>query len=174
LIINIPSIANKEVTEVRSNFGSHPFKHSVEATPLADLTSYQSSPGESGSILNETATESKDKSPTEEELLHLALEKNILRFVTYGEDEKSWSQFPPSVYKRSLSATRIQRVWRIYRGRKWRKHLLSLRFRAALLIQRVAKRKLTRIRSTKNKAALTVQRYWRITLYLRVSLLRKF
>lgn len=40
---------------------------------------------------------------------HMSAERNFLRNAIMSEPLKSFSQFPPSVYRRTLSATRIQR-----------------------------------------------------------------
>ncbi|KAJ3371668.1 hypothetical protein GGF31_002647 [Allomyces arbusculus] len=108
----------------------------------------------------------------EEERVHLALEKTQSRSLATGDDDRSWSQFPPSVYRRSLAATKIQRAWRVFRGRRWRRELLSAQHRAAVLIQRMARRKLRRVRAAKHHAALVIQRNWRVRMYMSVCLMR--
>jgi hypothetical protein len=85
---------------------------------------------------------------------------------------KSFSQFPPSVYRKSLAAKTIQRAWRRHRGRVLRKKLKSEQHDAAVKIQRMARRKLRKIRETKNISAAKIQKCWRRRVLIWVALLR--
>jgi hypothetical protein len=96
----------------------------------------------------------------------------MMRNAMYTDSLKSFSQFPPSVYRRSNAATRIQRAWRRYRGRIYRKQLRAQMNAAAMIIQRAAKQKLRRLRLAKNIAAYQIQRTWRRKLFIRKAILR--
>ncbi|KAI9190216.1 hypothetical protein H9P43_001649 [Blastocladiella emersonii ATCC 22665] len=128
--------------------------------------------GAGGALGGDASSRDRAVLPEEDERVQLALEKNHFRASIASEEDRSWSQFPPSVYKRSLAATKIQRAWRVFRGRRWRRALLEAQTAAAIRIQRMARRKLNRIRAVKNAAAHIIQRNWRIKLYLGVALLR--
>jgi hypothetical protein len=53
---------------------------------------------------------SKDRiSQEDDDKINTSLEKNYFRVSLLPEVAKSFSQFPPSIYRRSLAATRIQR-----------------------------------------------------------------
>ena len=91
-----------------------------------------------------------------------------------SETIRSFSQFPPSVYRRSFAATKIQRAFRRYLGRKLRKAIRAEQYSAAIIIQRAARRKLIRIRSAKNEAAFAIQKAWRRRLFIRTALMRNY
>ena len=89
-----------------------------------------------------------------------------------AETVRSFSQFPPSVYRRSFAATKIQRAYRRYRGKQIRKAIRTEQYNAAVIIQKAARRKLARIRENKSQAAFIIQKTWRRKLFIRVTLLR--
>ncbi|KAI9224109.1 hypothetical protein BC828DRAFT_374299 [Blastocladiella britannica] len=168
----------KAPTEMRVNFGMHTFAHNVDATSANDYVgNTMTRPEPLPTLVDDLSTltaaaAAAGNANDEDERVQLALEKNYFRAAAVTEDDRSWSQFPPSVYKRSLAATKIQRVWRIFRGRRWRRSIIALQTSAVVLIQRVARRKLARMRAVKNLAALIIQRNWRIRLYLKMALMR--
>jgi hypothetical protein len=102
------------------------------------------------------------------------LEKTFIKNSMVAEPLRSFSQFPPSVYRRSFAATKIQRAFRRYRGRKLRKAIREKQYHAAVIIQRAARRKLVRIRSLKNDAAFIIQKAWRRKLFIKVAIMREF
>ncbi|KAL7754365.1 hypothetical protein RI367_000346 [Sorochytrium milnesiophthora] len=168
-----PKAADKQ--EIRVNFGSQPFVHGeVHALPYTQLLQQTHINSADGiAVLATPAEEGKETiNQEEEEKLQLALEKNYFRASMSSESERCWSQFPPSVYRRSLASTKIQRVWRIYRGRKWRRQMREQQWIAATKIQRMARRALVKIRAVKNKAALVIQRNWRAKCFIWIALLR--
>ncbi|KAI9141422.1 hypothetical protein BKA69DRAFT_1139007 [Paraphysoderma sedebokerense] len=168
-------------SKIKINFGAKPFKLVVDATPcnhilkLSELKSILVL-----SILENSSfsltSDAKEKASQEEEedklQLVCALEKNSFRTALASEAERSFSQFPPSVYRRSLAATKIQRAWRIYRGRRYRRDLKEKMNIAASKIQRLARRALTKIRQLKFRAAEVIQRNWRKLLFYKIALLR--
>ncbi|KAJ3079282.1 hypothetical protein HK102_003882, partial [Quaeritorhiza haematococci] len=89
-----------------------------------------------------------------------------------SEGLRSFSQFPPSVYRRSLACTKIQRAYRRHRGRVIRAAIRERQYAAATLIQRVARKKLLRIRALKNEAAAKIQKNWRRLKFIWMALLR--
>lgn len=101
------------------------------------------------------------------------LEKTFIKNSMVAEPIRSFSQFPPSVYRRSFAATKIQRAFRRYRGIKLRKEIRIQQHNAALIIQRAARRKLVRIRSLKNAAAFIIQKAWRRKLFIKMALMSK-
>ncbi|ORZ33671.1 hypothetical protein BCR44DRAFT_1195279 [Catenaria anguillulae PL171] len=172
--------------EMRVNFGLHPFTHQppdalsaneyfagafARDEPLPTLAD-DLAPLSVATAATATGGGGAQGGTDEDERVQIALEKNHFRATVATEDDRSWSQFPPSVYKRSLAATRIQRAWRIYRGRRWRKSMIAQQMAAATMIQRMARRKLARIREMKNTAARVIQRNWRIRVYMKMALLR--
>ncbi|KAJ3300337.1 hypothetical protein HK104_001755 [Borealophlyctis nickersoniae] len=100
------------------------------------------------------------------------VEKNTLRVSLIPEPLKSFSQFPPSIYRRSLACTRIQRVWRRFRGRRIRNKIREEQYVAATLIQMMARKKLRKIRALKNDAAAKIQKNWRRKKFIWLALLR--
>lgn len=101
------------------------------------------------------------------------LEKTLIKNSMVAEPIRSFSQFPPSVYRRSFAATKIQRAFRRYRGIKTRKAIRIQQHNASIIIQRAARRKLVRIRSLKNIAAFIIQKAWRRRVYIRLALMSK-
>lgn len=102
------------------------------------------------------------------------LEKTFIKNSMVAESLRSFSQFPPSVYRRSFAATKIQRAFRRYRGRKLRKAIRAEQHNAAIIIQRAARRKLTCLHERKNKAAYIIQKSWRRKLFMKIALKRNF
>ncbi|KAJ3113481.1 hypothetical protein HDU96_003348 [Phlyctochytrium bullatum] len=107
----------------------------------------------------------------EEERLQNASEKIYYRNAGVQDQLKSFSQFPPNIYRRSLAATKIQRAWRRMRGRRERAKLRELQYNAATLIQRVARRKLRHLRARKEEAVFKIQKNWRRKLFIWVALM---
>jgi hypothetical protein len=115
-------------------------------------------------------------------LINKSLEKNYFRTSLLPDVAKSFSQFPPSVYRRSLAASKIQRgkfkmisynlAWRMYKGRKLRNKIRKEQHMAACIIQRMARKKLRKIKEQKNIAAGKIQKAWRRKRLIWVALLR--
>ena len=142
---------------IQVNFGSRNFHFFVNASPLGSIHVFATTKGfDIGSIIDNNSS-SKDRiSQEEDEKMNNSLEKNYFRVSLIPEVSKSFSQFPPSVYRRSLAATRIQRAWRRYQGKKMRAKIKKEQFHAACIIQRMARRKLRKIRELKNQAAFKI------------------
>ena len=137
-----------------------------------------------------TIMDHKEKTQTREEETQLNAEKNLYRNALAIDALKSFSKFPPSVFRRTISAKKIQRginnllehffilknnilvAWRRYQARKARKVLLSQRYCAATVIQHAAAKFLRKLLERKNSACFIIQKNWRITMYLKVALLR--
>ena len=100
-------------------------------------------------------------------------ERNNFRSAFQPDGLRSFSHFPPSIYRRGLAASRIQRAWRRRNGRKFRKEMRLKMEQAALVIQKFSKRLLNEIYRKKNDAAATIQRNWRIKMYILMRLLCK-
>ncbi|KAJ2999525.1 hypothetical protein HDV02_002672 [Globomyces sp. JEL0801] len=135
------------------------------------------------SILDYGPQAKDSASQEEDEKINNALEKNYFKISLLPEVSKSFSQFPPSVYRRSLAATKIQRgkqslipdlklAYRRYQGRQMRKRIRKEQHVAACVIQRMARKKLRKIREVKNQAAAKIQKCWRRKLLIWVALLR--
>jgi hypothetical protein len=154
------------------NFGTRNFHHFVNATPLNSLHIHISTKGIDSISILESGNNRDRISQEEDEKVNLALEKNYFRVSLLPEVAKSFSQFPPSVYRRSLAATRIQRAWRRFQGKKMREQIKKEQYRAACIIQRMARRKLRKIREIKNNAAFKIQKAWRRKCHIWVALLR--
>ena len=115
----------------------------------------------------------REKMVQEENKLHISLEKGYFKVSVLADSVKSYSQFPPSVYRRSFAATRIQRAFRRWRGRKMREALKKRMNDAALVIQNMVRLKLRVIRSAKHIAAAKIQNCWRKKMLIWIALLRK-
>ena len=102
----------EEQAIMKINFGDRPFHHTVNAIPLNQFIQHMPTKGiDSCTILeggNANAFREK-MSQDEDEKLHTSLEKSYFKVSLLPDAVKSFSQFPPSVYRRSLAATRIQR-----------------------------------------------------------------
>ncbi|KAI9363417.1 hypothetical protein DFJ73DRAFT_811117 [Zopfochytrium polystomum] len=158
---------------IQLNFGRSSFTHFVHASSFEAGLPVDLTRGLESSILD-TLSPGRDKQDLdEEEKIQMAAEKNYILRSTLPQDTlKTFSQFPPSIYRRSLACTRIQRAWRRYRGRIERAILREKQYRAATLIQRVARKKLRQIRAKKNEAAAIIQKNWRRKLFIWMALLR--
>ncbi|KAI8899147.1 hypothetical protein BC833DRAFT_587015 [Globomyces pollinis-pini] len=155
------------------NFGSKPFTFSVNATPLCQIHQHILTKGQDQFSILDYGPQAKDSASQEEdEKINNALEKNYFKISLLPEVSKSFSQFPPSVYRRSLAATKIQRAYRRYQGRQMRKRIRKEQHVAACVIQRMARKKLRKIREVKNLAAAKIQKCWRRKLLIWVALLR--
>ncbi|ORY38662.1 hypothetical protein BCR33DRAFT_754541 [Rhizoclosmatium globosum] len=150
--------------EVQLNFGRTTFMNSADARSFDALLYLKD---------KVDTSESRDnKAQEEEEKMQLAAEKNTFRTTLFTDVPKSFSQFPPSIYRRSLACTKIQRVWRRFRGRRERRKLRERQYEAATIIQRVARRKLRHLRSKKHDAAVLIQKNWRKLCFIWIALLR--
>ncbi|RKO94582.1 hypothetical protein BDK51DRAFT_15469, partial [Blyttiomyces helicus] len=170
-----------ERTQVRVNFGDRPFSYSIIAQPCDAILHQRSSKGiDSLPIVDGMDRGDGVGNAEEEDNLHMvdfytsraAAEKNYFRASLVPEGQKCFSQFPPSIYRKSLACTRIQRVWRRYRGRSLRNQIREEQYAAATLIQSVARRKLRLIRARKHSAAALIQKFWRRRMFIWVALLR--
>ncbi|KAJ3256253.1 hypothetical protein HK103_005616 [Boothiomyces macroporosus] len=169
--------AAHERSVIQVNFGQSPFAFAVNATPL--LLAHKQIPTKNIDmtfILDGSGyAVSKDKiSQEEDEKINTSLEKNYFKVSLLPDVAKSFSQFPPSVYRRSLAATKIQRAWRRYKGRMMRAKIRKEQYVAACTIQRIARKKLRALRALKNLAAAKIQKAWRRKMYIWIALLRTF
>ncbi|KAJ3054223.1 hypothetical protein HK097_002392 [Rhizophlyctis rosea] len=169
------SSAYQEKPQIRVNFGETPFAQQVEALSCNDAAQFAKA-GQSLDTVSiiDPVEGSMKVNEEEEEKLHMAMEKNFFRVSLLPEPLKSFSQFPPSIYRRSMACTKIQRAWRRHRGRRLRAKIMELQYRAATLIQAMARKKLKKIRALKNEAALKIQRNWRRRKFIWLALLREF
>ncbi|KAI8914438.1 hypothetical protein EDD86DRAFT_186711 [Gorgonomyces haynaldii] len=165
----------EEQPMMKVNFGEKPFTHTINASPLNQTIVHSVSKGLDTIAVMEggTGKQYREKMAQEEdEKLHTSLEKSYFKVSLLPDVLKSFSQFPPSVYRRSLAATRIQRAWRKFRGRKMRNAIRKEQFEAAIKIQRMARKKLRKIREVKNISAAKIQKTWRRKMLIWVALLR--
>ncbi|KAJ3197485.1 hypothetical protein HK101_003183 [Irineochytrium annulatum] len=157
------------------NFGRSSFAvNNLPATSCDVSCSLEIKRGvEATSIIDPYSNEGKERmSQDEEERLQMAAEKNYYRVTLQNETVHSFSQFPPNIYRRSLACTKIQRAWRRHRGRRQRIKLREEQYQAATLIQRLARRRLRKIRFIKDEAAARIQRNWRRRLFVWIALMR--
>lgn len=159
---------------LRVNYGEKPFQYCVNASSFnqviqpVNIKVMDSVPTiESGGF-----TVFRDKMNQDEDKLHKTLEKNYFKVSLLPDPVKSFSQFPPSIYRKSFAATRIQRVWRRYRGRITRQKMKKEQYDAACKIQRLARLKLRKLRQVKNIAAFKIQNCWRKKMLIWMALLR--
>jgi hypothetical protein len=115
-------------TIMRANFGERPFQYTINALSLNQIIQHVNIKGmDTVSIIEGGGSNAfRDKMCQEEDKLHTSLEKGYFKVSLLPDAVKSFSQFPPSVYRRSFAATRIQRVYRRYRGRKMREEMRRL------------------------------------------------
>ncbi|KAJ3272756.1 hypothetical protein HDV01_005284 [Terramyces sp. JEL0728] len=174
-LLDTDSQAAQEKPTIQANFGQSAFAHVVNATALINAHKQFSTKNiDMTYILDGSGySVSKDKiSQEEDEKINNSLEKNYFKVSLLPDMAKSFSQFPPSVYRRSLAATKIQRAWRRYQGRKMRARIRREQYLAACTIQRMARRKLRALRELKNLAAVKIQKVWRRKMYIWIALLR--
>ncbi|KAL2916170.1 hypothetical protein HK105_204261 [Polyrhizophydium stewartii] len=160
---------------IKLNFGEKQFVYNLNVTSVNSLMQPLSTKGiDLVSVLDITGSNAHRErlSQEEDEKLHTSLEKNYFRVSLIPDTVKSFSQFPPSVYRRSLAATRIQRAWRRFQGRKMRERIRKEQYEAAVLIQRMARKKLRKIREVKNESAAKIQKFWRRKKFIWIALLR--
>ncbi|KND01565.1 uncharacterized protein SPPG_03365 [Spizellomyces punctatus DAOM BR117] len=173
LKVNDTELQYTERPQIRVNFGDRPFSYDVNAQPCNENLRHQQPKAlDAVSILDSVGPEREGLNQDEEEKLHLALEKNIFRATLAVEGQRSFSQFPPSIYRRSLACTKIQRAWRRHRGRIMRAKIREEQYIAATLIQMMARKKLKRLRALKNEAAAKIQKNWRRRKFIWTALLR--
>lgn len=110
---------------MRINYGEKPFQFQVNALSFNQIIQNVNIKGmDAASLIDPGGANSfRDKMSAEEDKLHTTLEKSYFKVSLLPDPVKSFSQFPPSVYRRSFAATRIQRAWRKYRGKKMRNAL---------------------------------------------------
>ncbi|KAI8810375.1 hypothetical protein BJ742DRAFT_202319 [Cladochytrium replicatum] len=162
-------ISYGEPPTLKANFGSTPFIHKISANSCESILTMKTSKA-TQSIVDGTAAEHNEKE--EDEKAQIAMERNTFRAAITSETLRSFSHFPPSTYRRSLACTKIQRAWRRYSAAKMRRKLRAKQYAAAILIQRVARKKLHRLRAAKNAAAALIQRNWRRKSFIWKALLR--
>ncbi|TPX41026.1 hypothetical protein SeMB42_g05767 [Synchytrium endobioticum] len=85
---------------------------------------------------------------------------------------KSFSQFPPTTFRKSLAASIIQRAWRRRVARRIRQRIKMEQYAAACIIQRLARRWLAEFNAKRDVAAALIQRNWRKTLFFKYALIR--
>ncbi|KAI9102807.1 hypothetical protein DFS34DRAFT_576986 [Phlyctochytrium arcticum] len=163
-----------EQPQLRTNFGDHPFTYPVQALACNELLKHAPPKALDVTSIVDTNLERTDGGldQEEEEKLHLSLEKNLFRANLAVEGQRSFSQFPPSIYRRSLACTKIQRAWRRHRGRILRAKIREEQYVAATLIQLAARKKLKRLRALKNEAAARIQKNWRRKKFIWIALMR--
>ncbi|KAI9205006.1 uncharacterized protein BJ171DRAFT_458658 [Polychytrium aggregatum] len=167
------SSAYADPPQLKANFGSAPFSFSVLGRSFDSILAHRPAKHfDSDGIFDPASVEHHRASQEEEERLQLTLEKTQFKASMLADTLKSFSQFPPSIYRRSLACMRIQRVWRRHRGRMERKRIREEQYAAATIIQRMARNKLKKLRARKNEAAAIIQRNWRKLMYIRLALLR--
>ncbi|KAI8925687.1 hypothetical protein BC831DRAFT_498185 [Entophlyctis helioformis] len=165
----------EERAMVKTNFGDRQFVYNMNVTPVnMNLQPAPTKGIDMVSLLEISSSNAHRErlSQDEDEKFHTSLEKNYFRVSLIPDTVKSFSQFPPSVYRRSLAATRIQRAWRRYQGRRMRERIRKEQYAAAVLIQRMARKKLRKIREVKNESAAKIQRFWRRKKFIWIALLR--
>nr|KAJ3421640.1 hypothetical protein HK105_002847 [Polyrhizophydium stewartii] len=159
---------------IKLNFGEKQFVYNLNVTSVNSLMQPLSTKGiDLVSVLDITGSNAHRErlSQEEDEKLHT----NYFRVSLIPDTVKSFSQFPPSVYRRSLAATRIQRGerrTRRFQGRKMRERIRKEQYEAAVLIQRMARKKLRKIREVKNESAAKIQKFWRRKKFIWIALLR--
>ncbi|KAJ3016068.1 hypothetical protein HKX48_004246 [Thoreauomyces humboldtii] len=174
LQVTEPGAAYAESPQIRVNFGNNPFLREIDATACGDiLKAGRSDQAVDNTSIIDRAGEGTDGTDQEDEdRLRTSLDKASFRVNLAVEGQRSFSQFPPSIYRRSLACTRIQRAWRRMRGRKMRQKIREEQYLAATLIQLVARKKLKRLRALKNEAAAIIQRNWRRKKFIWLALMR--
>ncbi|KAJ3246138.1 hypothetical protein HDU78_007785 [Chytriomyces hyalinus] len=167
----IPIFAIQGHTELQINFGKTSFLNVVDAKPFESELGFDLAKAET--FILDSASEGRDRvNQEDEERLQMAAEKNNFRASMFADAPKSFSQFPPSIYRRSLACTKIQRVWRMFRGKRERKRLREKQYESATIIQRVARRKLRQLRAKKHEAAAKIQKNWRRLSFIWIALMR--
>ncbi|KAJ3097483.1 hypothetical protein HDU97_004850 [Phlyctochytrium planicorne] len=159
--------------QMRVNFGRMPFAFSMDAMSCDQSLEAGQPKGIEGISIIEHPQEGKEKAlQEEEERLQMATEKTYYRAAVAIENMRGFSQFPPNIYRRSLACTKIQRAWRRFRGRRERAKLREMQYMAATLIQRVARRKLRKLRAVKEEAVAKIQKNWRRRMFIWIALMR--
>jgi hypothetical protein len=75
---------------------------------------------------------------------------------------RSWSAFPPPAYKRPWAAALIQKAWRRILDKRKEKQLLEKMELAAKVIQRWWRKVMEKKGGRRHKAAIVIQRYFRM------------
>ncbi|KAI8921425.1 hypothetical protein DFJ77DRAFT_163161 [Powellomyces hirtus] len=166
--------AYAESPQIRVNFGNNPFKSSqVDALPCGDILRHHNTAAlDTTSIIDKGGEGGEGTDAEDEDRLRSSMDKTYFRANLAVEAQRSFSQFPPSIYRRSMACTRIQRAWRRMRGRMMRAKIREEQYIAATLIQLVARKKLKRLRAVKNEAAAKIQRNWRRKKLIWLALMR--
>ncbi|KAI9006126.1 hypothetical protein BC832DRAFT_470038 [Gaertneriomyces semiglobifer] len=165
--------AYSERPQIRVNFGDHPFTYNIQAQACNEVLRHRPPKAlDTVAILEGPSSDKEKLNQEDEEKFRITLEKNYVRATLAADGLKSFSHFPPSVYRKSLACTKIQRAWRAYRGRKMRARIREEQYRAAMVIQLYARKKLQRLRVLKNEAAAKIQRNWRRRKFIWLALLR--
>ncbi|KAJ3161365.1 hypothetical protein HDU86_007147 [Geranomyces michiganensis] len=164
--------AYAEAPQIRVNFGNNPFVRQVDALPCGAILKPVNTTAEMPPIIDRSGEGPDGPDAEDEDHLRNSMDKTSFRVTLAVESQRSFSQFPPSIYRRSMACTRIQRAWRRMRGRMMRAKIREEQYIAATLIQLVARKKLKRLRAVKNEAAAKIQRNWRRKKLIWLALLR--
>ncbi|KAH6572637.1 hypothetical protein BASA60_006523 [Batrachochytrium salamandrivorans] len=97
--------------------------------------------------------------------------KPIFEYLFYRLSKKffSISSIRISTITRNHTYTR---AWRRFKGKKMRERVKKEQYAAAIIIQRIVRRKLREIREIKNQSAGKIQRFWRHKRFIWIALLR--
>ncbi|KAI8589518.1 hypothetical protein BDZ88DRAFT_461954 [Geranomyces variabilis] len=164
--------AYAEAPQIRVNFGNNPFLRQVDALPCGAILKPVNTSVEAPTIIDRAGEDAEGPDKEDEDHLRSSMDKTSFRATLAVDAQRSFSQFPPSIYRRSMACTRIQRAWRRMRGRVMRAKIREEQYIAATLIQLVARKKLKRLRAVKNEAAAKIQRNWRRKKLIWLALLR--
>ncbi|ORX84101.1 hypothetical protein BCR32DRAFT_266582 [Anaeromyces robustus] len=156
------------------NFGSEPFTYNISATPLNEIQNSvivaSNKKFDNTFVLKNNLSDAEKNVPEEERKLFEDYEKNLFNDSLVNSQQKSFSQFPPSVYCRAFSCIKIQRAWRRYLGKRMRNEIRRRYNNAAIVIQRMYRNKMERQSKIKDNAAFIIQRNWRKKLYIQSKL----
>ncbi|KAJ3204434.1 hypothetical protein HK099_001163 [Clydaea vesicula] len=162
-----------EKHQMTFNFGPTFNFQSIVATPFNKNVKYKEFDCEDSNIVGNLSEDVKDKTSVEdEEKNFMSIEKTNYKAAVSSFEMKSFSRFPPSIYRRSIACMKIQRAWRRYQGKIIRNTLRALQFNAASIIQNMARKKLRKIKLMKNLAAAKIQKNWRKKKFVWIALLR--
>ncbi|TPX34508.1 hypothetical protein SmJEL517_g02865 [Synchytrium microbalum] len=166
-----------EKPNMKVNFGttgfSFPIKdiskpyESVASRPAPRIYSSSTASSQDGVPSQWQQLVSSDNSATDDAVMNEFFKVNLIKEVP-----KSYSQFPPHVFRRSLAASIIQRAYRRHCGRRLRERIRFEQYAAACIIQRLARRWLVGFNSRREESAALIQRNWRKTLFIKAAILR--
>ncbi|KAJ3345005.1 hypothetical protein HDU91_007491, partial [Kappamyces sp. JEL0680] len=155
---------------MRVNFGSAPFYYSISCTPLQTIHQQLSTKGIDSIVILDSygPNSTRDKiSQEEDEKINMV---RVLAFTLVAGEK---------LFPNLAAAGRGQELfpvpaiaWRKYQGRLMRARIRKEQYLASCVIQRMARKKLRKIRELKNIAAGKIQKVWRRKRLIWVALLR--